>query len=379
MPDEVTRADLVRRVPPEASRLVAVMSDDEIRRSFRIASAFAATATINKQAPTPEIAFAKMTVGRDLGMSPAVAIMSIDFVEGGIMIRGVRLLAWIRERPDYEYKIMHSDQEKATLRILGFPVDEQFEDAYRFRGQWWEVLGEETFTVQDAETAGKLKSTEPKAAWNAYRKNMLVWRAASNAVKFHAPDIFNGMPVYTEADFDVEGTAIDLGGDLEGGGVQGLDLGPKVEAILQRAAALGHVGIADRANAEVTLGQQDPGFVEAWCVNATKVLDGMAAAAAEGPPEAEIVEATAEDEAAAEAAVAEAEQIDEAAAELQSELALRERMGAELEAVEEEMANAAAEGDDARTAELLAQRDALRSEIESRWPDEGTQQSLGVL
>jgi hypothetical protein len=375
MSEAPPRAELARHVPAEARMAVGLMTDDEIRRSFRIAKAFAEVGTL-KGAPSPEVAFAKMTVGRDLGLGPAQSIMSIDFVEGGIMIRGVRLLAWLREHPTYDYKIMHSDRESATVRILGFPADEQFEGAYRFRGKWWEVLGEETFTEQDAIDAGKLPQDSKKAAWNAWRKDMLRWRAASQAVKAHAPDIFNGIPVYTEADFDVDGSATEVVGEgvnAGAGAAQGLDLGPKVEAILKRAADLGHAGIADRATAEMTLMGQSPAWVEDWCTNAKRALDEMEAAQV---TDAEVVEAeaTPEDDAAAAAAVEEA-----LAAEIEAEIEQRRTMEAETTALEDEAATADAEGRDADAEGLRERAQSIRDEIAARWPDEGEQTSLGGL
>jgi hypothetical protein len=344
-------AEMVRHAGAgTVAQAISVMSDDEIRRSFRMAKAFAEVGSL-KGAPTPEVAFAKMMVGRDLGIGPAQSVMSIDFVEGGVMIRGVRLLAWLREHATYDYRITETSQEAATVQILAFPVEEPFEGAVRHLGRWWEVLGSERFTVEDAQRAGKIVESA-KAAWNAYRKNMLIWRATSNAVKFHAPDVFNGIPVYTEADFDVDGSAVEVMGDgdrgsASAGATQGLDLGPRVEAILSRAAKLGHAGIADRATAEMTLREQSPGWVDQWCANATRVLDEMES---REPADAVVVEPGDEPDA---------------------DDRLHAKMLADAEVLADQADVAEAEGRVDEAEDLRGQAVTLRDEIDARWPDAG--------
>lgn len=80
----------------------------------------------------------------------------------------------------------------------------------------------------------------------------------------------------------------------------GLVLGPDVEAVLARAAELGHAGLADRASAEMHLGGQSSTKVAQWVLAASAELDAM-------PPDAEVVDP--EPEAAPEAAEAPKAQI----------------------------------------------------------------------
>lgn len=63
----------------------------------------------------------------------------------------------------------------------------------------------------------------------------------------------------------------------------GLELGPDVEAIMARAATLGHASLADRATVEMILDGQPPEYVAGWVAKSTAELDDI-------PPDAVVVE-----------------------------------------------------------------------------------------
>ena len=273
--------EIVRRTAaaPHALARVPLMNDDEIRRTWRLASALAAS-RLFKDAHQAEQAFGKILIGRDLGLTPTQALQTIDIVEGSIFMRGVLLASFVRRSPDYHYKVVEKTHVKCRLLFLGYPDDEEAPGFVRAAGRWWEVLGEEEFTIEDALRAQLVKRDKPKSGWMAYPQNMLFWRCISNAVKFHAPDLLGGVPVYTEADEIPVRAALAAG---EGDGQpQGLDLGPEVEKVLARAAELGHAALADRGSVEMQLGNQPPGKVVAWVQAANRELDEI-------PVDAEIV------------------------------------------------------------------------------------------
>jgi hypothetical protein len=141
----------------------------------------------------------------------------------------------------------------------------------------WETLGVSTFTLEDARSAELVKTG---SAWAKHPRNMLFARAMSNGVKWHMPDLLGGMPVYTEADEFVDSTAEVMGAGEGDGSSRGLDLGPDVDAVIARAAALpddvefAHPWLADRASVEVKLGGQSPQYVDEFVQWANRELDG---------------------------------------------------------------------------------------------------------
>jgi hypothetical protein len=129
------------------------------------------------------------------------------------------------------------------------------------------------FTERDARKANLIKA-DPRAAWNTSRRNMLLARAWSNGVKWHVPEVMGGLPIYVEGEIveDKSVTAPVGDGSDEGTGV---DLGPKVDAIIARATELGHVGLSNRGALELALGNRAPGVVTQWVKDATAELDSF--------------------------------------------------------------------------------------------------------
>lgn len=196
---EASTTEIARRTE-QTVQVMPLMSDQEMTRYWRLAQGLAASRMF-KDANQAEQAFAKILIGRDLGVSPTRALMTIDLVQGAIQLRGVLLASWVRQSADYDYKIVTSTHEQCVLRFLGFPTDEQLtEEMVRHRGQWWEVLEPDIeFTIADAKRAQLLKQD---SNWEKHPKNMCFWRCMSNGVKFHAPELFAGMPVYVEGEIE---------------------------------------------------------------------------------------------------------------------------------------------------------------------------------
>jgi hypothetical protein len=243
--------------------LAPILTDDEINRLWRIGSALAKSKMFN-DAQQAEEAFAKIILGRDLGLSPMQSMTGIHLVKGKPQVAAVMLAGFVRQHERYDYSIM--EHTETACEIL-FWVD-------------GDEAGTSRFTIEEAERAGLTKPSrngEP-SNWVKWPRNMLFARAMSNGVKWYAPDSMGGMPIYTEGD-TLEGTATELAigsgaGNGEGVGWQGLsdeDIAA-AERVIERAQEIGHAGLSDRASIEMRLNNQSAETVEAWLAWATTVL-----------------------------------------------------------------------------------------------------------
>jgi hypothetical protein len=278
--DEATATDIVRAVSREAqvAHMLPTLSDDEIRRTYRIAKSLAASGMF-KDTSQAERAFAKILIGRDLGLGPTQAMMGIDLVEGGIQLRAVLLARFIKATGRYTFLVRRGDEPSPVWPPAGersgvyhHDDDHCLIDFYERTGGGFIWVGESQFTMADAHSAGLVKADKPRQAWKAHPRNMLWARALSNGAKWHCSDALGGLIVYTEGDsFERRET---IGTDGEPAGI---DLGPKVEALMERARRVGHAGLADRGNLELRLGDQPPEYVDQYVSEANKELDRIEA------------------------------------------------------------------------------------------------------
>jgi hypothetical protein len=251
-----------------------ILSDDEIRRLYRMGEALAKGGMF-KEVRQAEQAFSKMLIGHYLGLNPAQSMLNLHLVRGNVQFAYPFFAQLIRSHAGYDYKILEHTPEKAEIEF--------------FRGG--ESLGTVTFTMEDAEKAGLVKDD---GAWKTYPENMLVARALSKGTRFFMGEVMGGIPVYVLGETPPEPEGLTAGeGD---GSAPGIDLGPKVEAVLERAASLGVEALAHRPTIEMQLGKRSPDVVNAWVRNATKQLDAVEEAAIkeEEVQDAEVVEEEAE-------------------------------------------------------------------------------------
>jgi hypothetical protein len=154
--------------------------------------------------------------------------------------------------------------------------------------------GEETFTIEDARKMGLVKPDKPDSAWRQIPAVMVVWRALAQAVRFYAPDLLGGIPVYTEADSLPE---IPRVADGEGDGSEPGWVGvsaPQVkalEAMIESAREKGHAGLSDRATLQMRIAGQTPAFVDKQLA-----VWGEELAKFESVPDADVVEPEADPE-----------------------------------------------------------------------------------
>jgi hypothetical protein len=204
-----------------------------------------------------------MLVGRDLGLTPTQSLMGLDVVRGNLQMRGTLLGRFVRQSAEYDYAVTARSKtpgnEWATVTIYRrgddgkFPVDA---DGRRV------PEGEETFTIEDARRMNLIKAG---SAWQTLPAVMVVWRALAQAVRFYAPDLLGGIPVYTEADSLKE---IPRVADGEGDGSEPGWVGVSVtqvkalEAMIESARKKGHAGLSDRATLQMRIAGQTPAFVD---------------------------------------------------------------------------------------------------------------------
>jgi hypothetical protein len=326
--------DIVR-VPPEAAAQLqpvstATIDEAEFTRLWRIGLNLAKSGMF-KDVRQGEQAFAKILLGRDLGLSPVQSLGAIYFVKGNLQIAAVTLASFVRRHEGYDYVVIEHTPEVCSIEFLG----ERGEDGERMR------LGVSTFTIADA-TAAKLVKDD--SAWKAHPRNMLFARAMSNGVKWYAPDLLGGIPVYTEADSFTDSTSEDLtAGESQTATARREDLHPDVLAVVERAEALGHRGLANVQAAASVSGASDE-VRESWLERARTTLDAMPQPDAE-IPEAEVVEAD-------------------------GEWSFADRIAS----CEESLAEAKADGDDDRVVELEVELADLRAEADAN--DDPAQERL---
>lgn len=243
--------EIVRR-PANVLATADVMGEERFDNAFRMAKALAASHMF-KDVTTAEQAFGRILLGADLGLSPTQALMSIDVVEGNVQVRSVRLAAWVRQHDDYDYAVLEHDEQHCVIEI------------YR-RGV---AMGTSSFSMEDAANA-KLIKEHPKSPWRAHPRNMLFARAMSNAVRWYAPDLTGGIPVYTEADvFDAVSSATEIAsgeGDGSEPGWHGIaeDAVAELDELLAWAESTGFPGFSDKATVQMRLSHQPAEAVQEW-------------------------------------------------------------------------------------------------------------------
>lgn len=121
-------------------------------------------------------AFAKMQLGRELGIGRATSMRELYVVQGRLAMSATLIGALIRRTKVYDYKVPKIDNEGCVV------------DVYK-NG---EFIGRSQFMREDAEAAGLLG----KENYKKWIRNMYWSRAMSNAGRWFCPELFVG-GVYT--------------------------------------------------------------------------------------------------------------------------------------------------------------------------------------
>jgi hypothetical protein len=124
---------------------------------------------------------AKILCGLELGIPAFSAMSGIYIVKGKATLGANLMAAKIKASGKYNYRILeHTDE---VCKIAFFEGKEQ--------------VGVSEFTAKDAQRMGTQNMGKMP-------KNMLFARALSNGVRWFAPDIFLGAPVYTPEELGVQ-------------------------------------------------------------------------------------------------------------------------------------------------------------------------------
>lgn len=125
-------------------------------------------------------AIVKIMAGKELGIPPFAAMSGIHIIQGKPTIGAGLIASTVKGSGKYDYRVVKSDEKICSI------------DFYQSK----ELIGNSTFTIEDARKAGTKNMDK-------FPKNMLFARAISNGVKWFTPDVFSG-PVYVTEEINFE-------------------------------------------------------------------------------------------------------------------------------------------------------------------------------
>lgn len=132
-------------------------------------------------------AIIKIELGRELGMSAIASLQGIMFNERGGFTLSATLQGACLQRHGYSWKVVKLTDDECALDI--------------YRGG--DKIGESTLTMKQAAAAkmnqqwsSKDGAWTEKHTWKSFPRNMLFARCLTNAVKWYAPEVLAGVPMY---------------------------------------------------------------------------------------------------------------------------------------------------------------------------------------
>jgi hypothetical protein len=123
-------------------------------------------------------AFVKIQAGQEIGIPPFAAMSGIHIIQGKPTLGAGLIASTVKGSGKYDYKVKEMSDKICSI------------DFY----QGSEMIGNSTFTIEDAKKAGTKNIDK-------FPKNMLFARAISNGVKWYCPDVFAG-PIYTPEEME---------------------------------------------------------------------------------------------------------------------------------------------------------------------------------
>ena len=133
-------------------------------------------------------AVTKILYGREVGVGPVTALMSVHVIEGKPAPSANLIAARIRASGRYDYRVREHSGEACRVEF------------FIRAGAGWESLGLVEWTLADARNAG----VAGKAVWKQYPRAMLFARVISEGARVHCPEIFGGAPVYVPEELGAE-------------------------------------------------------------------------------------------------------------------------------------------------------------------------------
>ena len=136
-------------------------------------------------------AVVKVLAGRELGFGAFASMTGVAVIQGKPVIGANLLAAAVKQTGKYNYRVTEHTAEVCRIKFL----------------EGNQEVGISSFTMDDAKAAG----LATKDNWKKYPRNMLFARAIANGQKWYAPDVFNGVTVYTP---DEMGASVDDDGNI---------------------------------------------------------------------------------------------------------------------------------------------------------------------
>lgn len=152
-------------------------AEANLKRALGWCAAVQRSGMLPKHITTPQQALVTMLKGKELGLSPIVALSQVYVVGGKAEISGTIMEALLRKGG---VSITTEVWTKECCRLV-------------FKRQGFEPFTSE-FTIEEAKAAGLLKNS----VWNAYTKDMLYWRALSRGARRIGADLIHGCYVEGE-------------------------------------------------------------------------------------------------------------------------------------------------------------------------------------
>lgn len=146
-------------------------------------------------------AIVKILLGRELGLKPIQAMLSINMVQGRPEVAAATLGALVKRSGKYDYRIKEHTHEVCEIEYFSVTAGKL------------DHIGSSRFEMEDARRAG----LDKKDNYKAWPKNMMFARAMSNGVRWYCLDAIGGMPVYVEGEIAEITPADDTPPDEYGG------------------------------------------------------------------------------------------------------------------------------------------------------------------
>ena len=145
-------------------------------------------------------AVVKVLYGVELGLSPIVAMNSIDVVEGKCAPGAQLTASKIETHPLYDYVVEERTAEVCTIAFYR-RQDRRPDGELQLRGRV-------TWDTATARRAGLLPA-KPGSGWTKYPQAMLYARAITEGARAYCPDLFHGIAAYSAEELGGAGDPVE--------------------------------------------------------------------------------------------------------------------------------------------------------------------------
>lgn len=135
-----------------------------------------------KDTKSAAAAITKVLAGQEMGVPPMEAMRGFHVYEGNVHFSSALVAALIKRSRKYDYRIKEANDSVCVI---------EWREAKYAAGTFphtWEVVGESSFTREEAQAADLLR----KANWKTYAEDMLFARALTRGARRYCPDVFGG-------------------------------------------------------------------------------------------------------------------------------------------------------------------------------------------